>query len=91
MGYEFVVVFQGNVEQFEKTVSSITGQITDEDRITVIGTGSLSEVKSLKALKKNKKAVRNLWFSCMRATGSVLILSGRLQKFTADIYLRSYL
>lgn len=57
MGYEFVVVFQGNVEQFEKTVSSITGQITDEDRITVIGTGSLSEVKSLKALKKNKKAV----------------------------------
>lgn len=57
MGYEFVVVFHGNVERFEKTVSSITGQITDEDRITVIGTGSLSEVKSLKALKKNKKAV----------------------------------
>lgn len=57
MSYEFIVVFHGNIEQLEKTVSSIVDQITDNDRISVISTEDVKSIKSLKIIKKYKRVI----------------------------------
>lgn len=57
MSYEFIIVFYGNLERLEKTTDSILNQITDNDRITVIGTSDYNKIRSLKVFKKNKRLI----------------------------------
>ena len=53
MSFEFVIVFEGNLLRFEKTVNSVFEQITENDRITITGTADLKDVKKLRGIKKS--------------------------------------
>lgn len=79
MSYEFIIVFYENLEQFEKTVNSILPQITENDRITVIGTNSPETAAALKQYKKNKANITCLFEDTVQAAYNLAV-----QKSTSD-------
>lgn len=57
MSFEFVVTFQGNIELFEKTLKSIIEQITENDKINIIGLDDLAKLKTINEIKKNERII----------------------------------
>ena len=58
--YEIIITFLENADKLKKTVQSCENQILENDRIIIVGTGNLEQIKSLKEIKKYKKQIR-IW------------------------------
>lgn len=67
MSFEFIIAFHENTELLEKTLENVIEQISDGDRITVVGTKNLSPVKALKPVKKNKHMIELLQADSIQA------------------------
>ena len=55
--YEIIITFLENADKLKKTVQSCKNQILENDRIIIVGTGNLEQIKSLKEIKKYKKQI----------------------------------
>ena len=55
--YEIIITFLENADKLKKTVQSCENQILENDRIIIVGTGNLEQIKSLKEIKKYKKQI----------------------------------
>ena len=50
--YEIIITFLENADKLKKTVQSCENQILENDRIIIVGTGNLEQIKSLKEIKR---------------------------------------
>lgn len=53
--YELVVLFQGNINRFENTIKSCIKQISDDDRLVIVGTKDVKKAEKLKSIRRYKK------------------------------------
>ena len=49
--YEIIITFLENADKLKKTVQSCENQILENDRIIIVGTGNLEQIKSLRNIK----------------------------------------
>ena len=76
--YEIIITFLENADNLMKTVQSCENQISENDRIIIVGTGNLEQIKSLKEIKKYKKqitfkqaaTIANAYNECVRESES---------------------
>ena len=55
--YEIIITFLENADNLKKTVQSCKNQMSENDRIIIVGTSNLDQIKSLKEIKKYKKQI----------------------------------